>query len=143
MKIERLLLILLCAGALASAGTVFSQRWQLISRWRGESKVARVDRLQGVCAPAIEKVLRTVPESGTLLLKSGFDPALLPYYLHPRRIWQTKVEPETNALCMKLPPSRYAPRDVATFEVDWLLDLRFSNADQGGYLVRHASRRTP
>lgn len=135
MNAQRLLLLILLCAALAGSLPLGAERWRLIAQWQAADPREREVMLFGPYAPAVEKVRRTVPADGTILLFSGLDPALLPYALYPRRIWQPGVDPETNAVYMDLPPSPYPPRRPETFAVDWYLDWFPDNAAAGGALT--------
>ena len=57
------------------------------------------------------------------ILFSEVDPALIPYYLHPVKIYQIHTDPETNYKYMDLKPSDYPEKSPASFNVDWTLGL--------------------
>jgi len=118
-----------------SGGPTIYERSALLRRWQHLAPEARRAMLQGPMAPLIAKVERQVPANGAILLFAGLDPALLPYYLYPRKIWQPGVDPETNAVYMDLPPSPYPLRRPETFAVDWHLDWFPDNAAAGGSLL--------
>jgi hypothetical protein len=65
-----------------------------------------------------------LPANASVLLESDWDPALVAYYLYPRKIYQLDVQPETDQLFMRLPPSPYARRLPESFAVDWVIKLR-------------------
>lgn len=139
MNRQRLLLLALLCAALAGSLPLGVDRWQFRAQWRAADARAREDILFGPYAPAIAKVRRMVPEDGTILLFSGVDPALFPYAVHPRRIWQVLTEPETDAIYMQLPPSPFLPaRSPESFQVGWHLLVTPENLGAGGELRRVA-----
>jgi len=132
---SQILVGILLVAAVFSGGSVVYERWTLLRSWQQSSPEVGRGLLQGPMAPLIARVEREVPANGTMLLFAGLDPALLPYYLYPRKIWQPGVDPETNAVYMELPPSPYPLRRPETFAVDWYLDWFPDNAAAGGSLA--------
>lgn len=122
-------------AALASGVVKGNERFSLISRWRSASAVERNALLYGSSGPVISKVKHFVPENGRLLLQAGLDPALLPYYLFPRKIWQASVDPETNSVYMDLQDPLFPQRQVDSFNVDWILAWHSKNRFWGGDLT--------
>ena len=96
----------------------------------------KTETVLGMYAPAVLKVRATVPETDRLLLISGIDPALFPYTLFPRKIWQMQTSPETDRFYMDLPASPYPERLPENFPVRWLLDINQDNVMNGGELIR-------
>lgn len=127
---------ILLAGALYSGAASIVSQLRLCAEWRGTPVAEREGLILGAYAPAVRKVRAQVPEGEGILLVSDIDPAPLPYALFPRRIWQTRTEPETNAVFMDLPPSAYPARPPGSFPAGWRLDLRKSNVAAGGDLSR-------
>lgn len=140
MSLRRFLITFLCFGALASGSATLLDRWLLAAHWRSAPPAVRAEMPMGEFQPLIAKVMQSVPPDGNLLLFSELDPALLPYYLHPRKIWQMQSDPETNAFYMDLPPSHYPVRNPDSFRVDWHLYYSSENAHSGGKLV-HVGRQ--
>ncbi len=66
---------------------------------------------------------RTLPSHADILLFSQQDPALLPYYFYPRRIYQIWVMPETDHIYMDLPTPHYPVRPPQSFDADYRIDL--------------------
>lgn len=104
--------------------------------WKNATSEIRTEMTLGMYAPAVLKVRATVPETDRLLLISGVDPALFPYTLFPRKVWQMQTAPETDQLYMALPTSPYPERPPESFPVGWLLDINQDNVMNGGELTR-------
>jgi hypothetical protein len=136
----RLILGLLLAASLASGVVTLSSRIKTLDAWRSAPPAARDKFLFGLAGPAIVKVRSSVPEDGSLLLIASLDPALFPYYLHPRRIFQCATEPETDRVYMDKPPSPYPWRPPSSFAVDAILVWDDATRTQGGVLRRGGAR---
>lgn len=111
-----------------------------VAAWRSlDERQQRATLMRGY-APLIDHVGRNVPETEGLVLYSAIDPALLPYYLYPRKIWQTRVDPETNRQYMVLPPSVFPERAPESFGARWVVSFDQENAQRGGDLYRMGPR---
>ncbi|HEY5998013.1 MAG TPA: hypothetical protein VI078_01755 [bacterium] len=130
----------LLLAAVAGAAVECSRRFDEVSLWRHGPADAKEYLHYGPYREVFAYADAHIPPTASLLLFSEWDPALLPYYLYPRRIWQVDVEPEYNHVLMRLPPSSYPRRDPGSFAVDWVLWLR----DVDGTLVpEFQERRQP
>jgi hypothetical protein len=127
---------LLLLAALTSGILTFSARFRLWQEWRNAPAEVRNDMVLGMFGPAIHKIRATVPENEGLLLYSEIDPALFPYALFPRKIWQLQTDPETNSVYMDLPPSSYPRINPERLPVSWVLDIRLVTIAIGGELSR-------
>ncbi|GEM_PF-3878122 len=135
MRMRQFLCLGLLSAALLSGGVVFWERLRFLQQWQTAPVDAREGMLLGELRPVVAKVKKAVPPAGSILLFSGIDPALIPYYLHPRKIWQTQTEPETNAVYMDLPASPYPRLRPEEFRVTWHLYCYPGNMRAGGELV--------
>ena len=127
-------LLLGCAlyGGLRVRATLSDQRRE----WRALDERGRRSLLQRGYEPLLRAIERNVSEEGGLVLYSGIDPALVPYYAYPRRIWQIRVDPETNQSFMILPPSGWPERSAESFDAGWAVTFDRSNAARGGVFFR-------
>lgn len=125
--------VILTAALLSGVMTV-AERLMSIRQWRSASLSQQEEWQYGFAAPVIGRVRAAIHGNGSLLLQAGLDPALLPYYLFPRRIYQTGTDPETNAVYMHLPPTPYPQRSPESFAVDALLLWDDNNWRSGGEL---------
>lgn len=131
---EKLIGLILMAGAIYSAVATIIPQWQLRSAWQQLSPEKRDGFVLGPYASLVRRVNAQVQPSESILLVSALDPGLLPYALFPRKIWQMQTDPETNALFMDLPPSTYPHRAAESFPVKWRLDVQMENAGVRGDL---------
>ncbi len=123
MKIRSgLLVIFVVAAAMLSGVPNISMKLNQIRKWQKASQSEREIALSGQ-VQCIFEASRRIPPQSNILLSSEVDPALLPYYFHPVRIYQVHVDPETNHQYMDLPLSDYPERSPASFDVDWTLSL--------------------
>jgi len=136
MKPFTIIQYLLLAAAILSGIMTMAPHIRVCSDWKNASSEMRTEMTLGMYAPAVLKVRATVPETERLLLISGIDPALFPYTLFPRKIWQKQTAPETDQLYMNLPPSAFPERPPESFPVGWLLDINQDNVANGGALTR-------
>lgn len=90
----------------------------------------------GMFTPSTLKARASIPETEGILLFSGIDPALLPYALFPRKIWQIQTDPETNRIYMDLPPTPYPQRQPESFPAPWELIITQDSVMMGGELTR-------
>ena len=127
---------LLLLAALTSGILTFSARFRLWQEWRNAPAEVRNDMVLGMFGPAIHKIRATVPENEGLLLYSEIDPALFPYALFPRKIWQLQTDPETNSVYMDLPPSSYPRINPERLPVSWVLHIHQDNVMTGGELTQ-------
>jgi len=127
---------LLLVGAVVTGLPAFQDVTRLAAYWRNADADQRREALYQSLGPLLEKVERAVPPQDSILLYSTVDPALLPYVLFPRRIWQVGVEPETNRMFMDLPAPPFQERSPVSFPVDWVLRLSPQNLSRGGELIR-------
>ena len=127
--------LLLVAALLSGAMTIAAQ-FRLCDDWSKAPAEVREDMVLGMFGPTIRKVSASVPENDGILLSSGIDPALFPYALFPRNIWQLQTDPDTNYIYMDLPPSEYGRKDPAELPVGWRLDIRQDDFLMGGELTR-------
>lgn len=136
MNLLRLtLLALLVGGALFSGVSQWRQDEASARLWRDAPAAQRREMLLLEYAPVIARVeAQVAPEAG-LVVVAGVDPALLPYYLHPRPIWQPQVEPETDRAYMELPLSPFPRRDPRELPGRWLLRVDRETLRRGGILL--------
>lgn len=121
---SRVIVALLLVAALAGAVREGGQCLKQVGQWRKGPTDVR-ERLQfGSYREVFSFSGSRVSPKASVLLLSDWDPALLPYYLYPRKIFQLDVDPETNQDFMKLPPSPYPRRRPESFAVDWVIRLR-------------------
>ncbi len=133
--VRPLILVLLLGGALFSGVRQWRQDCASVQLWREASPAQRRELLLLEYAAVVARVeARVAPREGLVLL-ANVDPALLPYYLHPRPIWQLQVEPETDRIYMKLPPARFPRREPRDFPVHWLLRVDRETLARGGELT--------
>ncbi len=119
-------------SAAAGAGGEALERFSAVSRWQTGTPEQRGKQLHGSAYHELIAYAQSRVSPGeSCLLVSDWDPALIPYYLHPRRIYQRDVQPEITSSYMRVPPSPYPRRPVESFDVDWAVRLR----DTGGTLV--------
>jgi hypothetical protein len=136
MKPFRTLQYLLLGAALFSGALTMAAQTRACYEWRNAPAEMRTGVELGMSGPAILKVRATVPETDGLLIISDIDPALFPYALFPRKIWQVRTAPETDQVYMDLPPSPYPQRPLESFPVNWLLNIRGDTVATGGELTR-------
>jgi hypothetical protein len=136
MRRSFLVCSILLAGAVYSGTKAVDSQIHLCVEWYRTPVADREALILGAYAPVVRKVRDQVPEEEGILLVSDMDPAPLPYALFPRKIWQMRTEPESNALFIDLPPSPYTTRPPESFPVSWRLDLVEENARGGGELTR-------
>lgn len=122
--------------SLYGGGVVIEERLRLLEWWRHLPVAKREGAILGPLAPLVANVCQHVSPNEGLLLFSPLDPALIPYVLFPRKIWQIQVEPESNAFYMQLPPSPFPRRRPEDFPAVWRLNYMPDNASQGGDLVK-------
>lgn len=115
-----LLLVVALAGTVGEGG----RRLAEVVQWRGGAADSRGELLYGPYRELFTNSFAQLPPNASILLMSDWDPALIPYYLDPRKIFQLGVDPETNAVFMKLPPSPYPRRRPESFAVDLIVTLR-------------------
>lgn len=127
---------LLLIAALVSGALTVTAQFRLRSQWEKAPPETRNDIVLGMFGPTIHKVRASIPEQDGILLYSGVDPALLPYALFPRKIWQTATDPETNAIYMDLPPSSFPIISPEELPVSWQLEINQDNIMIGGNLTR-------
>jgi hypothetical protein len=115
------LLALVAAVAITiSAVPTLLLELQWYENWRAADGDAQEAILFAAAAPLIHEARQRVdPHECVLLASPALDPAIIPYYLHPRRIFQTSVRPETDDVYMKLPPPFPTPRAADTFACAW------------------------
>ena len=114
--------LLVVAAAIVSGGPSIGMKISQIRKWRAASESEREIALSGH-VQSIFDVRRRIPPQSSILLFSEVDPALIPYYLHPVKIYQVHADPETNYQYMDLKPSDYPERSPASFNVAWTLSL--------------------
>ena len=134
-----LFLLVLAAALLFSGPRLFRERLLFLLEWRAAPEAAREKILYGDDSGLILFAGSNIPPQESILLSSELDPALIPYYLHPRKIYQLRSDPETNSAYMKLPPSPYPVRRPESFDADWHVDHSLS----GGRAVRSPAKAVP
>jgi len=133
---EKLIGLILMVGAICSAVATFIPQWRLRAAWQQLSMEKRDGFVLGPYAPLVRRVNAQVRPWESILLVSALDPALLPYALFPRKIWQMQTDPETNAFFMDLPLSPYPKRAMESFPVAWRLDVQMEDAGVKDILTR-------
>ena len=131
---EKLICLILMAGAIYSAVATIIPQWQLRSVWQQLAPEKRDSFVLGPFAPLVRQINAQVPPDESILLVSTLDPGLLPYMLFPRKIWQMQTDPETNALFMDLPISAYPHRMAESFPAQWRLDVQLEDSKVKGEL---------
>lgn len=95
------------------------KQFSLMKQWQAASDTGKQNILHGSLSNLfILAKDKTHPDS-RILLFSQVDPALIPYYLYPRVLYQVQPDPETNRSYMNLSASPYPLRHPQSFEVDW------------------------
>jgi hypothetical protein len=116
------LALLVVAAAMVSGGPSLTMKISRIRQWRTATESERETILSGH-VQSIFAVKRQISPQSSILLFSEVDPALIPYYLHPVKIYQVQTDPETDYQYMELRPCNYPERSPTSFNVDWTLSL--------------------
>lgn len=125
-----LIFIIVFAGY-SSFIPVVKDQLLFFAKWQRGSTTFKENQLYGNCLELFRFAYRNIPKDDDILLFSQIDPALIPYFLHPRKIYQVTVEPETDHLYMKVPKKHYLIRDPASFNIDWIIKLLKQNNHLG------------
>jgi len=137
---QRLVLIVLTLGALATGGVTRFNLHDLSSTYAQANPELRRFMLYGPLSPVVAQVLNRVPSNGRILLDTEFDPALIAYGLYPRRVWQVSADEALQPLLMQRDCGAYQERRPESFDIDWVLQITPQNINRGGVLYRRSSR---